>query len=913
LDGASEGIQIGAPDSETERHAEEVSRRATNGSPGGELLASGSLQIAAFAPGASRAGAQLDPAVRDRVEPLVGADLGGVRVHDDTPSRHAAAALSARAFTIGGDIHLGPGESASDVGLMAHEAAHTVQQSSSGESIVQRDATNQSITESYAAALDDGGLMFETQMVESALSGSQSTDSVNEVLNANLAVLRAEAGKRNPGANTVPEPRAPQPSLPRVTEIPEGGTSIGKMGVVNRDTEPFLRLRTTPDTDTTVNIVTTLPFSARVLVIKSFPGNWYFVSAPNGDMGYVADMYVWTDLPEPNARLHRVEPGQSAIGIAERYYGEYGRDWGQDLRFYVNVLAWANKIPVPDRTFGWRQVHFKAGQFIWIPSQPFAYSLKGAVNSGSITWNIADAIGLAGFIERLGELWDDFHKALDYSEQYKADALQRHIEEAARGMVEGLVTMIKLAVAILAITTAIGAILGGIFGVGAGAAPGAAAGFEVGMVIIEWLGLAMLVVWIGQALAQLAIAFGSFLATVWDARGNDEKLKKAGRQWADAIATMIAKILEGLLMLVMARGLPKGIEALKGTRLGAAVGETRGAQWLSERSASIQRGDSPLPSPSAVIGKVRGTGRPGAEPAGMRTQGQAEAFHQLPADRLPANLPDGHFWMRSADGSQWVLMREAGATPAPFELTVFSDAAAGRTNYVLRSGDRMIQSDAITRTGSTHQGADRLPPDLTGTGANNPYRDPVTGRAWDKGHGIDHADTLAGPGVRSSTVDPANFTPQASWWNQGPRNSLVGRIRDGHPPSGRPGGGGYREMALYAENPPVTANGTPIPREFIFVETNAAGAPRLAWRIPNQHGAAGRAITSIDPLAIPLAEVPPIMLRSGLPTGGPGGGFYAPGIVFGMPGDNEKEPTGAAAVCEPDQPAASVDQQVCMP
>ncbi len=177
-----------------------------------------------------------------------------------------------------------------------------------------------------------------------------------------------------------------------------------------------------------------------------------------------------------------------------------------------------------------------------------------------------------------------------------------------------------------------------------------------------------------------------------------------------------------------------------------------------------------------------------------------------------------------------------------------------------------------------------MPPDLDEVGVNNPYRDPVTNQPWDKGHGVDHADTLEGPGVLSSTTDIANFTPQASWWNQGPRNSLVGRIRNGHGPSGRAGGGGYREMARYAESPPVTSNGTLIPREFIFVETDAAGVALRAWRIPNVQGAAGRGITAIDAMAIPLADVPPVLLRSGLPLAGPGGtgAVYAPGAIFGM-------------------------------
>src|SRR5262249_30138491 len=157
-------------------------------------------------------------------------------------------------------------------------------------------------------------------------------------------------------------------------------------------------------------------------------------------------------------------------------------------------------------------------------------------------------------------------------------------------------------------------------------------------------GLGMLVMWIGQSLIELGIAFGGFLGTVWNARGDDEKLRSAGRQWADAIATMIAKLLEGLLMLVMARGLPKGVEALRGSRLGKAMGETRAVQWLSERSASVAKGESPVPGPGAVMDKVFGTGRAGAEPATMATRGQTGAFHDLPPDRLPRNLPDGHFW-----------------------------------------------------------------------------------------------------------------------------------------------------------------------------------------------------------------------------------------------------------------------------
>ena len=54
--------------------------------------------------------------------------LGGVRVHTGGNAAHAATSLGARAFTVGNDIFLNRDESPFDVGLMAHESTHVVQQ-----------------------------------------------------------------------------------------------------------------------------------------------------------------------------------------------------------------------------------------------------------------------------------------------------------------------------------------------------------------------------------------------------------------------------------------------------------------------------------------------------------------------------------------------------------------------------------------------------------------------------------------------------------------------------------------------------------------------------------------------------------------------------------------------------------------
>jgi phage-related protein len=70
-----------------------------------------------------------------RLESGLGADLEHVRVHADGPARSAAARLGARAFAFGRRIFLGPGQSKTDLALLAHEAAHVVQQQSSSATV----------------------------------------------------------------------------------------------------------------------------------------------------------------------------------------------------------------------------------------------------------------------------------------------------------------------------------------------------------------------------------------------------------------------------------------------------------------------------------------------------------------------------------------------------------------------------------------------------------------------------------------------------------------------------------------------------------------------------------------------------------------------------------------------------------
>jgi hypothetical protein len=68
--------------------------------------------------------------VQSAIENSFGVDLNSVRVHTDTNAHQSTRQFSARAFTYGNHIFLGQGEKPTDLRLMAHEAAHVVQQQS---------------------------------------------------------------------------------------------------------------------------------------------------------------------------------------------------------------------------------------------------------------------------------------------------------------------------------------------------------------------------------------------------------------------------------------------------------------------------------------------------------------------------------------------------------------------------------------------------------------------------------------------------------------------------------------------------------------------------------------------------------------------------------------------------------------
>jgi hypothetical protein len=102
------------------RHAEPGTGRPTGPSP--------SFMDALNATGS---GASMPRTFRAEAEQRFGADFGGVRLHTDSGAANAADAVSANAFTVGGDIYFARGryQPDTDAGqrLLAHELTHVVQ------------------------------------------------------------------------------------------------------------------------------------------------------------------------------------------------------------------------------------------------------------------------------------------------------------------------------------------------------------------------------------------------------------------------------------------------------------------------------------------------------------------------------------------------------------------------------------------------------------------------------------------------------------------------------------------------------------------------------------------------------------------------------------------------------------------
>ena len=384
------------------------------------------------------------------------------------------------------------------------------------------------------------------------------------------------------------------------------------LGIVQWSGTPVLRLRAQPSRDAA--IVRELPFNTVLSVLERLEGGWLKVLTRDKRVGYVASEYVWFPpkhrLPEPAAQLYRVPKYDSstgagtAIGIAQAHFKNIG--WGHDLGFYVAILAAANGREIPRTTKGWRELQFKEGEYIWIPSAQFANSLRGRVTSGSYTYEIAKGLGVFQFFEKVAgigkafldgvtaaievvekalkrfkELVTDFAAALEKSLPHIWPEMKAQAGEVAASVLPSLVEVAKHMAKVL-----IGGILaGGVLGLLVGGIPGAALGAKFGaeaaMLYLTIEGLYFIAEWFIKSGEKLFSALGTFLVSVQAARGVEANQEAAGRDLAKAIGIFIKFLLEGMVIWATAKGIGAALKALKGTSLD----KSSVTSWLRERAA----------------------------------------------------------------------------------------------------------------------------------------------------------------------------------------------------------------------------------------------------------------------------------------------------------------------------------------
>jgi hypothetical protein len=139
--------------------------------------------------------------------------------------------------------------------------------------------------------------------------------------------------------------------------------------------------------------------ATRVFVSGTHPSapEWWYVTAFLPDKivrGYVQQFRVNTDLPEPLAKVHQVKSGDTVEKLAVEEYSSSVRD-GHDLRYYENVLLFANKQRGRVGITGSYQdpgllgggannIQLVAGHRIWLVSPAYAHAVEGVVPDGSL-------------------------------------------------------------------------------------------------------------------------------------------------------------------------------------------------------------------------------------------------------------------------------------------------------------------------------------------------------------------------------------------------------------------------------------------------------------------------------------------------------------------------------------------------
>jgi hypothetical protein len=310
-----------------------------------------------------------------------------------------------------------------------------------------------------------------------------------------------------------------------------------------------------------------LPPATRLFVSGVHPttSQWWYVTAflpAKIIRGYVQNLRVTTDLPEPTAKLHQIQRGDTAERLAVQEFSSAVRD-GHDLRYYENVLLKVNRdhgragivgnYQAPGALGGGaNNIQLVAGHRIWLVSPAYAQSLEGVVPDGSFTDGaVAKAKRFAGHLEDLLVSVTGSPAYLDEVAGELAQSIRDHLAEVI-GITAAFLVAESVSIAAAATPTGAGQLLAFLI-----------------QTLLSILGAAGMVEAAGAALSH-----GSrWMSLAWTAGGVAAKVAAASREFL--------RMLAALAMAAM---------AFKGTK--ASVG----------KSASVLGGGGAMPALAAVGG-----------------------------------------------------------------------------------------------------------------------------------------------------------------------------------------------------------------------------------------------------------------------------------------------------------------------
>jgi hypothetical protein len=236
------------------------------------------------------------------------------------------------------------------------------------------------------------------------------------------------------------------------------------------------------------------------------------------------------------------------------------------------------------------------------------------------------SLGLIDKAERVESLCKAVLRAPDFVAEYVKQEVGRSLDE----ILHSIVPMLVLSVATVATTTVLGGAIGAVVGAlagGVGAVPGAVAGGEigldVGLALLEWMGIGFLIVYVSSKLGEVLQLAGEGVQTAWDAPSHPDSISarvdQGARQLAHSVAVLVRLLLEAIVAYLLKEGfeaLPSLVGKLRRSRLGQGF-----ATWIETNWRSLVEDSRLRPAPrtkAAAAGSEEGppthTTEPPAKP-----------------------------------------------------------------------------------------------------------------------------------------------------------------------------------------------------------------------------------------------------------------------------------------------------------